>query len=118
MRVERQYLAIMNSTVSHEMRNPLNAIISSNTKQESSLEKLADIMKRLDLDPTVRTEIKEITAAFQESLKVSDSSTNLIRFNVEDILALPQLKSGKFTKSISDHNIEPSIDEITSIMKF
>ncbi len=26
--IERQYMSIMNSTVSHEMRNPLNAIVS------------------------------------------------------------------------------------------
>jgi len=28
LRVERQYLSLMNSTVSHEMRNPLNAMVS------------------------------------------------------------------------------------------
>jgi len=44
------------------------------------------------------------------------SSTNLIRFNVEDILALPQLKSGKFTKTIADCSLEPAIEEIKSIM--
>ena len=53
----------------------------------------------------------------KKSIKISGSSTNLIRFNVEDILALPQLKSGKFTKNISDIDIKSATSEIVDLME-
>mmetsp|Transcript_2746 Transcript_2746/g.4306 ORF Transcript_2746/g.4306 Transcript_2746/m.4306 type:complete len:208 (+) Transcript_2746:1106-1729(+) len=37
LKIERQYLATMNSTVSHEMRNPLNALLASVEIQEQNL---------------------------------------------------------------------------------
>ena len=42
----------------------------------------------------------------------------MIRFNVEDILALPQLKSGKFTKNIGDIELTSTANEIVDIMEF
>ena len=40
LRVEKQYLNIMNSTISHEMRNPLNAILDHNLKQKDYFKEL------------------------------------------------------------------------------
>jgi hypothetical protein len=55
--------------------------------------------------------------SFKESLKVTTSSTNLIKFNVEDILALPQLKQGKFTKSISEDSVWDAVEEVVKILE-
>mmetsp|Transcript_7732 Transcript_7732/g.11995 ORF Transcript_7732/g.11995 Transcript_7732/m.11995 type:complete len:94 (+) Transcript_7732:906-1187(+) len=93
MRVERQYLSMINSTVSHEMRNPLNAMVSQIEKQQA----FVTAMDGGQLDPE---QIDNMKLAFRESLRISKSSTKILRFNVEDILALPQLKAGKFTKNI------------------
>eukprot|EP00356_Strombidium_inclinatum_P010035 CAMPEP_0170490212 /NCGR_PEP_ID=MMETSP0208-20121228/8457_1 /TAXON_ID=197538 /ORGANISM="Strombidium inclinatum, Strain S3" /LENGTH=47 /DNA_ID= /DNA_START= /DNA_END= /DNA_ORIENTATION= len=41
----------------------------------------------------------------------------MLRFNVEDILALPQLKQGKFTKNVTTVNVRSAVEEIMSIMK-
>ena len=44
LKTERKYLSIMNSTTSHEMRNPLNAISSNIDDQVSSCSKLKNIL--------------------------------------------------------------------------
>jgi len=79
----------MNSTVSHEMRNPLNAIISHIDKQKECLQQLTDIKHDLHLNHSLDARLCEIIQLFTSSLDVSQSSCNLIKFNVEDILALP-----------------------------
>jgi len=37
---------------------------------------------------------------------------------VEDILALPQLKQGKFTRNVATSNLKASANEIVRIMQF
>ena len=36
----------------------------------------------------------------------------MLNFNVEDILALPQIKDGKFSKNIQNINISSAIREV------
>mmetsp|Transcript_41749 Transcript_41749/g.63769 ORF Transcript_41749/g.63769 Transcript_41749/m.63769 type:complete len:137 (-) Transcript_41749:742-1152(-) len=110
-------MSIMNSTVSHEMRNPLNAIVSQIDKQRSSVAELKAFVLGLDLAKPQLDAFSKIEASFANSLQVSESSSNLIRFNVEDILALPQLKAGKFTKNIREHDVAKGVEEVVSIME-
>lgn len=42
---EKKLLALINATVSHEMRNPLNSIYSQNIKQIQINEKISDLIK-------------------------------------------------------------------------
>ena len=51
---ERKYLSIMNSTTSHEMRNPLNAIISNIDKQEHLNRQLIEICGNKDFSDQER----------------------------------------------------------------
>jgi len=39
----------------------------------------------------------------------------MLLFNVEDILALPRLKEGRFTKNIQSVNIRLAIEEVMTI---
>ena len=52
----------------------------------------------------------------EKCLNITKSSSKLIRFNVEDILALPQIKSGKFKKNIASVNLGQSMNEIVDIL--
>jgi len=48
---QNEMLSILNATVSHELRNPLNAIIGQNIRKEGlieSLEVAADALKKSD----------------------------------------------------------------------
>lgn len=47
--------------------------------------------------------------------EISQSSSNLLLLNVEDILGYAQLKAGKFTKIIKKFNIKRCIDDIIGI---
>jgi len=58
-----------------------------------------------------------VIANSEQSLGIALSSTKMLRFNVEDILALPQLKQGKFTKNVTTVNVRSAVEEIMSIMK-
>ena len=48
-------------------------------------------------------------------MKIILSSCKLLNFNVEDIMALPSLKEGKFSKNTKNVNIVNSIKEIRGI---
>ena len=118
MKVEREYMSMMNSTVSHEMRNPLNAIVSHSERQERQLNALTSIMSTIELTEDTESKLEDVITDFKRSLRISRSSTKLIRFNVEDILALPQLKSGKFTKNIAINDLRSSVIDIVDLMEF
>ena len=52
LRLERQYMTMLNSTISHEMRNPLNSIITQVDMQSQLVQKLEkEILRRNDLVP-------------------------------------------------------------------
>ena len=51
----------------------------------------------------------------QESIKICLSSSKLLAFNVEDIMAIPQMKDGKFTKCIQAMDIKSAVEEVISI---
>jgi len=102
------------------MRNPLNAILEHNNKQKRHVKELTDLVSSILDEPAKIAEleprIEELQNLIEESLDAQSSSANLTLFNVEDILALPQLKSGKFTRTIEENHICPAIREITMIM--
>jgi len=54
----------------------------------------------------------ELLKKIQNQLGVSRSSCKLLKFNVEDILALPQIQQGKFTKNVHLTNPRKAVDEI------
>jgi len=42
----------------------------------------------------------------------------MMMFNVEDLLALPQLKVGKLPKNISEINLKAALDQVWDIMDY
>ena len=48
--VEKKLLTVINATVSHEMRNPINSIAALNTKQDQINERLSKLIDKLDTD--------------------------------------------------------------------
>jgi len=61
---------------------------------------------------------EEIVDEFTKCLNICRASSKLLLFNVEDILALPQLKEGKFTKNISVVNAMEAAQEIVSLQSY
>jgi len=97
------------------MRNPLNALLSSVEIQEKHIEDLKAIVR----ESGIQTEETERQfKSFCRSLGVSKSSCKMLKFNVEDILSLPQIQQGKFTKNVQLQNVVESFEEIKEIMNF
>ena len=87
-KAEGELLTLINSTISHEMRNPLNSIIN----QCKILFQLGiNITGMLnDAKPQIQEELFEEIMESQEevesSTRIMTSSSNLLLLNVEDIL--------------------------------
>mmetsp|Transcript_35734 Transcript_35734/g.54689 ORF Transcript_35734/g.54689 Transcript_35734/m.54689 type:complete len:86 (+) Transcript_35734:261-518(+) len=85
-------MSIMNSTTSHEMRNPLNAIHSNIEQQRMHTDKLKDLLLRSGnsgLTSSTQEAVSAVFNAYEKSLQISKCSCSLLMFNVEDLLALP-----------------------------
>jgi len=52
---------------------------------------------------------------YASAMHVCGAACKMLMFNVEDILALPQLKDGKFTKNIQEVGLGTSVREIIDI---
>jgi signal transduction histidine kinase len=111
-------MALMNSTVSHEMRNPLNAVVSHVSRQEEQLHKIRSIIDENIPDCEPKQQLQAVLQEQKKSIAIAKSSTKMIAFNVEDILALPQLKAGKFTRDIKKADLKKAVGEVISIMEF
>ena len=116
---ERTYLTYMNSTVSHEMRNPLNAICSQMLVLEELVKDMENFKLKIKekLNEQELIEIEDLQDDIANCTNVCLSSCKLLSFNVEDIMALPQLKDGKFTMNVQNIDIRTSVKEIMSIQE-
>lgn len=117
---EKRLLALVNATVSHEMRNPINSINSQNIKQDQINEKFKMFIKQdfNKISPKkIKKRLKFMYKEYQGTLKVSKSSAKILTFLVNDILDFAQLRSGKFRKNISCFSIQEAIKEVDMIQE-
>lgn len=63
------------------------------------------------------TEFEDLEDDILKSVKICLSSSKLLAFNVEDIMALPQLRDGKFTKNFQQSDIKSAVTEVMSIQE-
>lgn len=86
---EKRLLTLINATVSHEMRNPINSLNSQNIKQTEINAKLMKIIEE-DLDNVpikkIRKKLNNVYKEYDETLKVQKSSSKLLKYLVNDIL--------------------------------
>ena len=119
LNTERKYMTYMNSTISHEMRNPLNSICTQIEIMTKTLEEITNfrivIKDQISVEQMQR--INSIGDTFGSSVSTCNSACKMLMFNVEDILALPQLKDGHFTKNIQDTNLSSAIREVMGIQE-
>jgi signal transduction histidine kinase len=90
-KAEGELLSLINSTISHEMRNPLNSIINQCIIMESLLHNLKMLKQKIrhrtsHIDKETDEEIEDFQQEFENSINIQKSSSNLLLMNVEDIL--------------------------------
>ena len=116
-KAEGELLSLINSTISHEMRNPLNSIINQCTILAAMGKQFIQILSNSEayIPSTVYCQLEEVYTEVTSSVSIMTSSSSLLLLNVEDILGFAQLKAGKFVKIIKRFNIKRAIEDIVSI---
>ena len=120
-KAEGELLSLINSTISHEMRNPLNSIINQCNIIFAVCQNFKALLQNNSLSSTAGFVVQQLAEIYEEvtkSITIMNSSSNLLLLNVEDILGYAQLKAGKFVKNVSKFNIKRAIDEIVSIQRY
>ena len=69
--IQNQFLSIINATVSHEMRNPLNSILAENAQKEELLNQLKELLSNKNLTfKEFLDEASNIVKKFEKSIFV------------------------------------------------
>jgi signal transduction histidine kinase len=97
IKAQKSFQEIINATISHEMRNPLNSIISNCSLLES--------------DPTLNEKARKKV----NTMKIS---CNLLTSFLHDLIDWTQIKLDKFNKKSERFNIRQTFDDVIKMMKF
>ena len=111
----------MTSTISHEMRNPLNSIVNQCNIQDFNIkevDKLYNDEIRFNLDAHLQQKFDQLLHEFKQNNVIQVTASNLLIFHVEDILGLAALKTGKFTKKITQFDLKKALSEIQKIQEY
>ena len=59
----------------------------------------------------------KILKEIEDSNKIQDSSTNVMKYMIQDLLDFAQIKSGKFNQKIKQFDVQLAITEIADIQQ-
>jgi signal transduction histidine kinase len=79
-------LMLINATVSHELRNPLNSLIAQNMEKTALYKELSEEIDKSNLDSITKKKLQVIMEKLNKGKKVQSSSANLMEFLVQDLL--------------------------------
>ena len=116
-KAESEMLSLINSTISHEMRNPLNSIINNCRIQKIVCQQFKSLLQVYGkkFDEVAAKQLSHIQTQMSKGNLIQTSSSSLLLLNVEDILGFAQIKAGKFVKVLKRFNLKKAIQDIQSI---
>ena len=115
-KAQNELLTLINATVSHELRNPLNSITAINIQKEMLYQQLEDIINDHTLtQKQISSKLKPILIKMRQGKNIQQTSTKLIQFLVQDLLDYAQINQNKFRINVKEFNLINSINEIISI---
>lgn len=79
-------LMLINATVSHELRNPLNSLIAQNMEKTALYKELSEEIDKSNLDSITKKKLQVIMEKLNKGKSVQSSSANLMEFLVQDLL--------------------------------
>ena len=115
---EKELVALVNSSISHEMRNPLNVVINQSRIVDMLCTKFSEVMEKLTLSPEDRASIWEFFTQINKSNIICSSQSDKLQLNIEDLMAYAQLKAGTFFKMISPFNLKNCVSDVTKIVDY
>ena len=105
-------LQLVNATVSHELRNPLNSLIAQNIEKRALYKELKKVILTGGMDPNTKQQLEKITKQLEQGLNVQESAASLMEFLVQDLLDYAQIKNNKFRKNLTKFNIKEAINQV------
>jgi signal transduction histidine kinase len=113
-----ELLNIINATVSHELRNPLNSIIAQNLEKRKLHEKMNNILRNEQIDfCDVRVSLIHLLGKLKDGNDVQESSADIMSFLIQDLLDYSQIKANKFRKNIKKFDITEAIEKVMCIQR-
>ena len=85
---EKLIMSMVNATVSHDIRNPLNSISCQNSVMKMLIERIGDECQKETLPPEFKATLRRIQKKMYASLDMNLSSEKIISFLVDDFLDL------------------------------
>lgn len=116
-RTEKLVMSMVNATVSHDIRNPLNSISCQNAVMKMLIERIGDVMQKETLPPEFKATLLRIQTKMLASYDLNVSGERLISFLVDDFLDLGQLRADQFRKTERTFQIKEPIEEIIDILR-
>ena len=119
-KAKNQFISLINACVSHELRNPLNSIISKNIEKSALYLNLQIKLKQMDTNTQETDVFKEcfkILDELVEGKKVQQNSAELMNFIIQDLLDFAQIKGNKFRKNHHVFNIKESVEKVMSMQR-
>lgn len=100
MKGEKELVALINSTISHEMRNPLNIVINHTKIVKDKINKFQKFFETVkgQVDQAAERIMNEFYTHISKSIDICCHSSDKLILNIEDMLSFAQLKSGTFIK--------------------
>ena len=115
---QNEQLALINVSVSHELRNPLNSIKARNLEKFYLYKLIHNCLN--DLPNNMNSNIKEIKGILlklEHGRQVQESSTQLMSLIVQDLLDYAQINANKFRKNISLFSIKEIVEQVIEMQK-
>jgi signal transduction histidine kinase len=119
VRQERTLLTYLNSALSHEMRNPLNSIFQYIEIMASLAKDLSAFIFKVagKLSDEEKTEIEDIADELGQSATICKASCKLLKFNIEDIVSLPQIKDGRLKPQVDKQDLKNLVSEVVAVQQ-
>ena len=75
------------------------------------------MLKGNKLETQTKAGILALIERLKEGNKVQESSTNLMKHLIQDLLDYAQIRAGKFRKNLKNFNIKSAVNEIVQMQK-
>lgn len=117
---EQELVSLVNSTISHEMRNPLNIIVNQCKIIRMFCEQFFQDIPAIEskIGAELFAKLNEFYLQIVKCNEICCTSSDKLSLNVEDLLSFAQIKAGTFFKNIQSFNIHRCIQDITHIQQY
>ena len=114
---EKKILQLINACFSHQLRNPINALLVANLKFRTDSQQLRHLMTTFGVDSIQGDQIMRVVDAMIANADSQDSQTQLLHFYVSDLLCMAEIEKKNFKKHITRFNIRKAIDAVIRIQR-